>query len=76
MKKIVTLIALILFSSLTFAQGFKEKREKIKALKVAYITEKLSLTSDEAQSFGLFTTLLMIKSSKFVTVKCVKLLSK
>ena len=51
MKRIVTLIALILFSSLTFAQGFKEKREKIKALKVAYITEKLSLTSDEAQKF-------------------------
>ena len=51
MKKIVTLIAVILFSSLTFAQGFKEKREKIKALKVAYITEKLSLTSDEVQKF-------------------------
>lgn len=51
MKKIVTLIVLILFSSFTFAQGFKEKREKIKALKVAYITEKLSLTSDEAQKF-------------------------
>ena len=29
----------------------KEKREKIKALKTAYITEKLALTPEEAQKF-------------------------
>ena len=29
----------------------EEKREKVKALKVAYITEQLELTTDEAQKF-------------------------
>ncbi|KAB1069409.1 sensor of ECF-type sigma factor [Tamlana haliotis] len=48
MKK--SLLILLLFSSLTvFAQ--KNKRDHIKALKVAYITEKLDLTSKEAQGF-------------------------
>lgn len=36
-----------------FAQGskFKEKREQIKTLKVAFITDKLSLSSVEAEKF-------------------------
>ncbi len=42
----------ILFTVNSFAQPrFKEKREKIKALKVAYITDELKLNSDEATKF-------------------------
>lgn len=44
-------ILFVLVSCFTFAQGNQEKREKIKALKVAFLTEKLALTSDEAQKF-------------------------
>lgn len=51
MKKTIYLLLAVLFSSFAFSQGIKEKKEKIKALKVAYITEKLSLTSEEAQKF-------------------------
>ena len=36
----------------SFAQrGFKEKREQLKSLKVAYITDQLELTPDEAAKF-------------------------
>jgi hypothetical protein len=38
-------------TSISFAQGFREKKEKVKALKVAYITEQLDLTAEEAQKF-------------------------
>lgn len=42
----------LLFSVFSFSQGFiKQKKEKIKALKVAYITEELQLTSEEAAKF-------------------------
>lgn len=50
MKKILIVMVLIV-ANFSFAQGFKEKKEKIKALKVAYITEKLDFTTDEAQKF-------------------------
>ncbi|MBC2845857.1 sensor of ECF-type sigma factor [Winogradskyella flava] len=50
MKKILPI--LILFVSLSaFAQGGAKMKERIKAQKIAFITEKLSLTSDEAQQF-------------------------
>ena len=49
--KIIFPIIFLLVASLSFSQGFKEKREKVKALKVAYITEQLELTTDEAQKF-------------------------
>ncbi len=49
MKKNVLLICLICFSFASFAQN--GPRERIKALKVAYITEQLNLTSKEAQQF-------------------------
>lgn len=47
---------LFLFLSLTiYAQGnkdnFKEKREQIKAMKVAFLTTELNLTSGEAEKF-------------------------
>ena len=48
MNKIVT-IALILFTLLSYGQ--RGNREKIKSLKVAFITERLELTSKEAQQF-------------------------
>lgn len=44
-------ILFLLITSLSFAQDYKERREKVKALKVAFITEKLELTSEEAQKF-------------------------
>lgn len=50
--KIKTLIAvLLLFSVTAFAQQGKEKRNKIKALKVSFITTELNLTSDESAKF-------------------------
>lgn len=45
-------IIIFLLSIHSFAQPrFGEKREQIKALKVAFITNELSLTSDEAARF-------------------------
>jgi biopolymer transport protein ExbB/TolQ len=52
--KQIFLVIIILFSINSFAQGgrlLKEKKEQIKAMKVAYITNELSLTSDEAAKF-------------------------
>lgn len=52
MKKIITFIIIALFCTLTVsAQMRKERSEKIKALKIAYLTEQLELTTDEAQKF-------------------------
>lgn len=59
MKRILyVLLAVVLSSSITIAQDQNdkeskraEKREKIKAMKIAYLTEELSLTEDEAQAF-------------------------
>lgn len=42
---------LLLFSVTLFAQGKKEKREQIKALKVSYITTQLDLTSEQSAKF-------------------------
>ena len=44
-------ILFVMLSTVSFAQGNPEKREKVKALKVAFLTEKLALTSEEAQKF-------------------------
>lgn len=41
----------LLFSYGAYSQGYKEKREKIHALKVSFITTELNLTSDEAAKF-------------------------
>lgn len=53
MKKFVLLFVFISASfSLVKAQGDKDNRsEKIQALKIAFITQKLELSSDEAQRF-------------------------
>ena len=47
-------VILLFFSFGSFAQGgrlLKEKKEQIKAMKVAYITNELALTPDEASKF-------------------------
>lgn len=54
LKKITLFTLSLLIACAVFAQSNKDKRpskEKVKALKVAYITEKLNLTSAEAQQF-------------------------
>lgn len=48
----LTILLFLLATTVGFSQGkFKEKREKIKALKIAYITNELALTTDEATKF-------------------------
>lgn len=55
MKKILPIVFIIFFSGLSpvKAQQFNgdSKAEKIQALKIAFITQKLQLTPDEAQKF-------------------------
>lgn len=52
MKKYISLIALLLSVAFVSAQPLlKQKKEQIKALKVAFITEELQLTPDEASKF-------------------------
>ena len=53
MKKFVLIVSLI-FSSFTVLHAQDEENsrgEKIEALKIAFITQKLNLTTDEAQKF-------------------------
>lgn len=45
----ISLILALLFSTAMIGQG--HNRERIKSLKIAFITEKLALTSEEAQKF-------------------------
>ena len=47
MKKLILLSAFLVLSTLIFAQDF----EKIKAHKVAHLTEELSLSPEEAEKF-------------------------
>ncbi len=48
MKTKITIVFIICFSLLTFSQ---HNRDKIKTLKIAFITEKLDLSEKEAQQF-------------------------
>lgn len=48
MKKTLTIIFVLGFYLLSFSQ---DNRDKIKTLKIAFITEKLNLTEKEAQAF-------------------------
>jgi Skp family chaperone for outer membrane proteins len=50
MKKLLFL-TLLFSSSLLFSQNYNEKLERVKALRVAYISEKLELTPTEAEKF-------------------------
>ncbi|WP_289044306.1 hypothetical protein [uncultured Olleya sp.] len=52
MKKHILIALVLLFSFSAFAQrDNKKQHEKIKALKVAHITEQLDLTTKEAEAF-------------------------
>ncbi|WP_397446167.1 sensor of ECF-type sigma factor [Polaribacter sp. R77954] len=52
MKKIISFTCIILFFTHSIqSQRGKESWEKIKALKIAYLTEQLNLTSAEAEKF-------------------------
>ena len=48
MKTLTSLLFILSFSLITIAQS---NRDKIKTLKIAYITEKLNLSEKEAQKF-------------------------
>lgn len=51
MKQIITLIAFVICFTAVAQPGKGKMREKIKAEKIAFITEQLSLTETEAQAF-------------------------
>ena len=51
MKKLITFICISLFCIFSISAQGKKGREKIKALKIAYLTEQLNLTSVEAEKF-------------------------
>ena len=53
-NKLTTLIILLIITQFSFGQNgrlFREKREQIKSIKVAYITNELSLTPEESAKF-------------------------
>jgi len=50
MKKLITLSILFLLTFCAFSQH-KERDERIKTLKIAFITERLGFTESEAQKF-------------------------
>ena len=45
------ILLLVLFTTSVFSQPNQGKRDKIKALKIAYISEELALTTQEAEKF-------------------------
>lgn len=51
MKKYIIILTLFLIAFQSFGQHNKESREKIKALKVSFLTQELQLTAVEAQKF-------------------------
>ncbi|WP_147676056.1 Spy/CpxP family protein refolding chaperone [Algibacter pacificus] len=51
MKTHIISLLIFLFSITLFAQRHNHDRERIQALKVSFITEKLDLTTKEAQAF-------------------------
>lgn len=52
MKKILNYtLFLLIFTTTVFAQPNQDKRDKIKALKIAYISEELALSAQEAEKF-------------------------
>lgn len=51
MKKLLLISFFFVFAAEAFAQDRDEHRERIKALKTAFITEGLKLTPQEAQQF-------------------------
>lgn len=65
---------LLLFSTPAAQAQEKSKKERIKALKVAYITEKLSLTTSEAQKFWpvyntFYDNISKLKHQEYINIK-------
>lgn len=50
MKKIIILLSLFV-CTISFGQDFERKAERVKALRVAFISTKLDLTAQEAEKF-------------------------
>lgn len=60
LKKILPILFLFLsFNFYAQNENFKDKKEQIRAMKVAFFTTELDLTSSEAEKFWPFTILLM-----------------
>jgi len=54
MRKVIFIFSFIILGSqcmITIAQDREERHERIKAMKIAYITERIELTTDEAEKF-------------------------
>jgi len=51
MKKLIVSLCFICLFATAFSQSHEEKKERINALKIAFITEHLNLTESEAQKF-------------------------
>lgn len=51
MKRTITLLMLLMFCFSGWSQNREQMQERIKAQKVAFITQRLDLSSEEAQSF-------------------------
>ncbi|WP_250434449.1 sensor of ECF-type sigma factor [Hanstruepera flava] len=51
MKNTLILFICLMFTAISFSQDRMDRNEKIKALKTAYITEKLNLSKTEAEKF-------------------------
>ena len=49
--KLLSIFLLLLSITIVAQPRFKQKKEQLKALKIAYITDELQLTSDEASRF-------------------------
>ncbi len=51
MKKFLPIIFILFFSNYLFAQNEEWGEERIKSMKIAFITKRLNLTVEEAQQF-------------------------
>ncbi len=69
MKKITLLILCTCFALVSLNAQNRGGKERIKAMKVAHITEKLQLSSDEAQKFWPVYNVYEENTSKYRTMK-------
>lgn len=51
MKKLSILVLFVLFATMQTQAQHQQKRERIKSIKTAYLTEELNLNSQEAEKF-------------------------